>query len=692
MSKDNDNNERASDITDQPTGEYPVLHEIAEAYESATVAPHNGTVTPTPQTEAPAKAAFWLTHLEAEVTRMHAKWQSIETEFHNRETRISRLHEEVQVRESTIANLTAELLRGASALEDANERLVRKDAEIAALVADRRTRDERIAALSTELADGEVVRKETLERIARKEAEMAGVNDAVERERAALATIEERNRQLLIEHDVLQAKLQDLETYVDGRRDRWFQQDAKLADYESTLISAEKTINARNAVIARHDEEEQKLVRRVHELERQCAEFDSRRKDSEGAYDELQKILAVHVEQSEQLKNEYTRRAKDSEHAVKRALESQQHIDSLERDLKRRDEVIDALKADAEQSKLAAAELATAKGALAEQIGELEKGLTEGLRQTQVLRDELRASQDQLRRAQEQLAERTAQLTSREQAFDQELQVVERLNSELRASEKEHERTRAERDALEAHTLELGKVRGEELAESEHLKRALAAQQALAVQLETELRAKQATADLLERSVERLSDLGASLAALDQQMNDSVTGGKRAAEPPVLPLSDYAATVADDRLSAAAPPPTTHAGVDADADADEVDSIPVLGLEEEAHVVDVGEPTAGETGRKLVITIGGEAFHYPLRKERMTIGRGHGSDIRIASHFVSRVHAKIATNGSATVIEDAGSKNGVLVNSERVLRRVLHDGDVINLGYDLNLRFVDAAP
>ena len=44
------------------------------------------------------------------------------------------------------------------------------------------------------------------------------------------------------------------------------------------------------------------------------------------------------------------------------------------------------------------------------------------------------------------------------------------------------------------------------------------------------------------------------------------------------------------------------------------------------------------------------------------------------------------------MIEDAGSKNGILVNSERVQRRVLRDGDVVSLGGELNLRFVDAAP
>ena len=74
----------------------------------------------------------------------------------------------------------------------------------------------------------------------------------------------------------------------------------------------------------------------------------------------------------------------------------------------------------------------------------------------------------------------------------------------------------------------------------------------------------------------------------------------------------------------------------------------------------------------------------------MTIGRGHASDIRIASHFVSRLHAKVRTDEGATIIEDAGSKNGVLVNSQRIRRRVLHHGDIVSLGGDFNLRFVDS--
>jgi pSer/pThr/pTyr-binding forkhead associated (FHA) protein len=116
----------------------------------------------------------------------------------------------------------------------------------------------------------------------------------------------------------------------------------------------------------------------------------------------------------------------------------------------------------------------------------------------------------------------------------------------------------------------------------------------------------------------------------------------------------------------------------------------LLDGEPDRKVIDTGEQANVELGRKLVITIDGEPFDYPIVKKHMTIGRSHGSDIRIASHFVSRLHAKISSNGEATIIEDAGSKNGLVVNAERVRRRVLRDGDVVSLGDELSLRFVDA--
>ena len=165
---------------------------------------------------------------------MHAKWQSIETEFKSREARISRLHEEIKARDTTIANLTVEVQREAASLKVADERLTSKDEEIASLLDDRRARDERIAALATELADSGVAHKATREQIERAEAEAARLNDAVQREQTAAARVVERNQQLLAEHNLLQVKVQDLETYIDGRRDRWAELNTKLKDYENT--------------------------------------------------------------------------------------------------------------------------------------------------------------------------------------------------------------------------------------------------------------------------------------------------------------------------------------------------------------------------------------------------------------------------------------------------------------------------
>jgi pSer/pThr/pTyr-binding forkhead associated (FHA) protein len=110
-----------------------------------------------------------------------------------------------------------------------------------------------------------------------------------------------------------------------------------------------------------------------------------------------------------------------------------------------------------------------------------------------------------------------------------------------------------------------------------------------------------------------------------------------------------------------------------------------------ADCVDVGARKVSGN-RKLVTTLNGKDLEFCLDKEEMTIGRGKANDIRIPSHFVSRLHAKVLARGIGTVIEDAGSKNGILVNSERVNRRALRDGDIVSLGGELDLKFVDARP
>lgn len=70
-----------------------------------------------------------------------------------------------------------------------------------------------------------------------------------------------------------------------------------------------------------------------------------------------------------------------------------------------------------------------------------------------------------------------------------------------------------------------------------------------------------------------------------------------------------------------------------------------------------------------------------LRRSETTIGRGVSADLAIVHALVSRMHAsvrRLAEGGY--VVQDLGSSNGTWLEGERITRRVLKDGDVVQLG------------
>jgi len=69
-----------------------------------------------------------------------------------------------------------------------------------------------------------------------------------------------------------------------------------------------------------------------------------------------------------------------------------------------------------------------------------------------------------------------------------------------------------------------------------------------------------------------------------------------------------------------------------------------------------------------------------LHTGRIVIGRTPDNDLQIDSKFVSRHHAQIITTRNTSVLEDLNSTNGVYVDAKRVRRRLLNDGDVVQIG------------
>lgn len=83
---------------------------------------------------------------------------------------------------------------------------------------------------------------------------------------------------------------------------------------------------------------------------------------------------------------------------------------------------------------------------------------------------------------------------------------------------------------------------------------------------------------------------------------------------------------------------------------------------------------------KLILSLNGSVLgNYFLDKERFTIGRKPNNDLQIDDAGVSKEHAVIITVGNDQILEDDASTNGTLVNGERIARRILQNGDVIQI-------------
>jgi general secretion pathway protein A len=85
-------------------------------------------------------------------------------------------------------------------------------------------------------------------------------------------------------------------------------------------------------------------------------------------------------------------------------------------------------------------------------------------------------------------------------------------------------------------------------------------------------------------------------------------------------------------------------------------------------------------GRLLVATEGRTLHDLPMRPGRIIVGRTTDNDLQIDSRFVSRHHCQIIITAHSCVIEDLNSTNGIYVQSRRVRRHYLNDGDVVVIG------------
>jgi type II secretory pathway predicted ATPase ExeA len=85
-------------------------------------------------------------------------------------------------------------------------------------------------------------------------------------------------------------------------------------------------------------------------------------------------------------------------------------------------------------------------------------------------------------------------------------------------------------------------------------------------------------------------------------------------------------------------------------------------------------------GRILLASQGKTIVERELKPGRLVIGRTPDNDLQIDSKFISRHHCQIVTQQDSCLIEDLNSTNGIFVQSKRVRRHNLNDGDVVQVG------------
>lgn len=105
------------------------------------------------------------------------------------------------------------------------------------------------------------------------------------------------------------------------------------------------------------------------------------------------------------------------------------------------------------------------------------------------------------------------------------------------------------------------------------------------------------------------------------------------------------------------------------------------------------DSASGQTvGRILVAHEGKTVVERELKPGRLVVGRTSDNDLQIDSKFISRHHCQIVTQTDACVIEDLNSTNGIYVQSKRVRRHNLNDGDVVHVGQHEIMYIDERAP
>lgn len=512
----------------EETGERPALHMDLEA----------------------SKAANWtllnesssLQRLEDEFQTLQARWSGIEEELRQRDTEVSRLQGEMQARGSAIEALEDELrgtistrqnleqsdrgLREAQSrylkqletqqqdlqareaeLQHARQELDEARQELAALgeqAAQEQTREHQLQASEAEL---QRVRQER--DVARQElntlSEQVNQDQTREQELLAQAATQLARAQYLeqVVHSG-QQRLQDLETYIEGRRSRWGAVQAACEKQTQEISSLERAAASKEQQLTRHRQAQLQLEQTVFNLERQLAQFHEGSRSAEAETQVLAASLAGRDEELSELTQQLGTQQAAVESMQQQIDDKSSRVEELSAELTKANSELAGTRDDLE---------ATRARAKAD-----DEAFTAERARSEELLEQLAALEHRFEDAKQELVNRTEHISGLDEAAAEQAQSLACAGDELLALKADKQRLADVVQARDTKVSELqAQMQGFE-AQREVMNAEIDEQRETIAALESELKTKTATIANIGRDLDKLGDLEARIQRLDAMM------------------------------------------------------------------------------------------------------------------------------------------------------------------------------
>ena len=275
------------------TGEFPKLVASDELYsedesEDAEAA-EEGETEPAPvdSPSAHERTSFWLQHLESEIQRLQGKFESVAAELRVREVRIGTLRSQGEAKDALLNDLRRQIDEQGGANSALRTDLEQANARIADFIAGEAAGEINLAQAEADLQEArqaaavaEANRDKLLEKITR-------LSDASDRDAKTAA-----GAQRLYEDEVkrtsgLRARIEELETNIEGTKKRWLAVHDEIAEYRNKLGISERRLAEALAASLAETQARERLAAEAVSLEGRIEELGAQLAAGEVAHREL---------------------------------------------------------------------------------------------------------------------------------------------------------------------------------------------------------------------------------------------------------------------------------------------------------------------------------------------------------------------------------------------------------------------